>query len=402
MSDSPGGETRGSARLVLGFSCVAHAYSHMFAPIFFVVALALEDELAMTHGQVTALVVGGTVLFGLMAPVAGWLGDVWRSSSMMTLFFLGTGCAMIMTGLVDQPMFIALWLAATGAFASIYHPVGTAWLLRNAERQGMALGVVGVFGGVGPAVATLMAGALTDWWGWRSAFIVPGLAMLITGAVFHWCLHRGIIVENREPRHKAPAPERHEMVRVLGVLLMTMLCGGLVYQSVTAGMPKLFQTEMPGDSSDGVLGVGTMVALVYLIAGAAQVVAGMLADRYSPRLLYLCAFILEAPLLWMVGQSTGYPMIGLVMMLMVVNGGALPPENMLLARYTPQRWHGFVFGMKFIIALGIASLGVRLEGYLYDLTQGFTALFTLLAAVIAGAVLAIITLPASRPAPAVA
>lgn len=32
-----------SARLSLGFSGVGHTFSHMFAPIFFVAALTLED-----------------------------------------------------------------------------------------------------------------------------------------------------------------------------------------------------------------------------------------------------------------------------------------------------------------------------------------------------------------------
>jgi len=36
-----------SARLSLGFSCVGHAYSHLFAPIFYVVVLALEKDLVI-------------------------------------------------------------------------------------------------------------------------------------------------------------------------------------------------------------------------------------------------------------------------------------------------------------------------------------------------------------------
>lgn len=44
-----------ASRLTLGFSCVGHTYAHLFAPTFFVVALTLETELGMTHGEVISL-----------------------------------------------------------------------------------------------------------------------------------------------------------------------------------------------------------------------------------------------------------------------------------------------------------------------------------------------------------
>ena len=68
-----------AARLALAFSCPGHAYSHLFAPIFFVVALALEHEFALTHGSAQALIVVGNVLYGVAAPFAGWLGRAMAS-----------------------------------------------------------------------------------------------------------------------------------------------------------------------------------------------------------------------------------------------------------------------------------------------------------------------------------
>jgi MFS family permease len=98
----------------------------MFAPIFYVVVLTLEHDYALTHGEAVALIVAGNVLYGVAAPLAGWLGDRWSTTGMVGLFFLGTGAGMIATGLARSPWEIGLGLAATGLFASIYHPVGIA------------------------------------------------------------------------------------------------------------------------------------------------------------------------------------------------------------------------------------------------------------------------------------
>jgi hypothetical protein len=73
-----------TARVALAFSCLGHAYSHLFAPIFYVVVLALEHEFMLTHGAAVALIgfgvqveealydlTGGfTSLFVVLAPVA--------------------------------------------------------------------------------------------------------------------------------------------------------------------------------------------------------------------------------------------------------------------------------------------------------------------------------------------
>ena len=63
-----------SAQLSMGFSCIGHTYAHLFAPIFLtLVPLALEDEIGLSHGETVALIFAGNLLFGLAAPLAGWL-----------------------------------------------------------------------------------------------------------------------------------------------------------------------------------------------------------------------------------------------------------------------------------------------------------------------------------------
>jgi MFS family permease len=395
-------ETDRSARISLALSCLGHLFSHLFAPIFFVVVLALEKELGLSHGEAVGLIVVGNVLFGVAAPVAGWLGDRWSVTHMIGLFFVGTGGGMILTGVADGPAEIAAGLAVTGLFASIYHPVGIAWLVRNAKARGMALGVNGVFGGIGPAVAALTAGLLTDLIGWRAAFIVPGAIVLATGAVFWWLVGRGLIVDTKHDRHLQPPASRQDTVRAFLVLAVTLLCTGLIYQAVQPALPKVFSERLAGIVDDGVLGVSALVALVYLTAGAMQVVAGHLADRLPLKTLYLACFAAQVPFLMLAGSLGGAGLVLVAMLMVAVNVGALPAENSLVARYAPSQWRGFAFGLKFILSFGVSGLGVKLEGLLYDATGGFGWLFAVLAAVAAVGVAAATLLPSERREPAVA
>jgi MFS transporter, FSR family, fosmidomycin resistance protein len=397
MSTSP---SIHSARLSLAFSSLGHAYAHLFAPIFYVVALTLENDLRLSHGEVIGLIVVGNVLFGVAAPLAGWLGDRWSATGMIGLFFVGTGGGMVMTGLASSPLGIGLGLALTGMFASIYHPVGIAWLVRNAKARGKALGINGVFGGIGPALAAVVAGSLTELAGWRAAFIVPGAVIVATGVAFYWLLARRAIVESKIDRRPDVPASREDTIRAVAVLAVTLLCTGLIYQATQPALPKIFSERLGDIAGGGVLGVSAFVALVYLVAGGLQVLAGHLADRYPLKAVYFACFVLQVPFLMLAASLGGSALVAVAMIMVAINAGSLPAENSLVARYAPSNWRGLAFGMKFVLAFGVSALGVKMEGVLYDLTGGFFWLFVVLGAIAGVGVAAAWLLPSERRVPA--
>jgi len=370
-----------TARLSLGFSCVGHTYSHLFAPIFFVVALLLEDQFQLTHGEVVSLIVAGNVLYGVAAPVAGWLGDKWSASGMLAIYFLGVGAGMVLTGLAQTPFQLAVFLTLCGVFGSIYHPVGFAWLVSQVKKRGTALGINGVFGTLGPSIAALSAGVLSDAFSWRAAFIVPGVLVLATGVAFLWLRQRGIIHDQtieHAPQHKA---SRHEIVRTILVLAVTMLCTGLIYQTTSPALPKVFSERLTDFAGDGVTGIGMMVAMVYIVAGGVQLISGRLCDSFSLKRLYILAFVCQVPFLILAAQWGGGLLLFSALMLVSANQAGLPVENTLVARYAPKDWRALAFGLKFVLAFGVSALGVLLEGAIYDATGGFYWLFVVLACI---------------------
>ncbi|MBO6520471.1 MAG: MFS transporter [Rhodospirillales bacterium] len=387
-----------SARLSLIFSSIGHTYSHLFQPLYYVAVLTLEDELGLSHGEAIQLAVLGGMLFGFGAPVAGWLGDRFGAVPIMSVYYIGTGAAMILTGFAGAPWQIMAALALTGLFASIYHPVGIAWLIRNARSRGMALGINGIFGALGPTIAALTAGTIITLMGWRAVFIIPGVLILVTGVAFMFLVARGVIIESKIDQAPTPPAQKGDAMRVFAVLAVSMLCTGVIYQATQAGLPKTFQMRLEDMFAGGVFGISTLVAAVFFVAGLMQLAGGWLADKTSPKLVYIGAFVVQIPLLVLLANAAGPLVILFAVMTISSNNGALPAENVILARYIPPHRRALAFGCKFIIAIGFSALGVQLEALLFDYSGEFQLLFTVLAGIsLAGAIAALI-LPSDRKA----
>jgi MFS family permease len=392
----------GSARLSLFFSCVGHTFVHLFTAFYFVIVLALERAWKLPYHELIALWTPGALLVGLAALPAGWLGDRWSARGMMVAFFVGMGGASIACGFADGPVMLAVGLGGIGLFASIYHPVGIAWLIRNAPvNQGKILGLNGIFGSIGIASAAAVGGGLIELGGWRAAFIVPGAILLVAGGALWICVLKDLIPQHAASEDRRDPADKRDMIRVFAILLFTMFVGAIVFQSTQTVMPKLFAVRLESVIGSSALGAGLLVALVYGFAGVMQLVGGHLADRFPLRIIYILAFAIQVPLLFLAASLVGLPLLATAGLMVLFSIGALPAENMLLARHAPEKHHGLAFGVKFVLAFGAAPLALFLVSTIYKATGGFYWLFVALSGVAFTCFLATLLLPGRRAAAAV-
>jgi FSR family fosmidomycin resistance protein-like MFS transporter len=350
---------------------VGHAFAHLLMLIFPTAVLAMEGTWGLGYAQLLPLGFAGYLLFGLGSLPAGWVADRWQSAWIMALYYLGSGIACVLTGLAEGPWSLALGLTLIGLFASIYHPVALAWLVGAGDRPGRALGINGVYGAIGTAGAALVAGALADLLSWRAAFLVPGLACVAIGAVFTVGVARGRHRMARAGyRRDRPQADRAEARRGLFLMLGVILFTGLIFQLAAVGMPKIFQIRLGETIGTSAIAAGTLVSVVYAISALGQVAGGMLADRYDERTLYPISYALQIAVL-AVAVMTFNPLLVAVMALAVtIQTGTQPIENCLIARYTPDSWRATVYGLKFVLALGLSSLGVPLIALIVGRTGG--------------------------------
>lgn len=391
--------TSTSARLALGFSCVGHSFAHLLMLLYPTVVLSLEPAWNRPFEELIGLMLVGQVLFGVAAVPAGWLGDRWSVPGMMAVFFIGTGAAAVATGFADGPFELALGLAAIGLFAAIYHPVGIAWVARNPVNRGKALGINGIFGSAGTAGGAVVAGTLATAYGWQWAFFVPGALCVGIGLVLLALILAGRVTDVPGGGRAAPAESsRGDMMRGGLVLLVTIACSGLIYQTTSFAMPKLFEQRLDG-LVDTAAGVGALVSVVYLVSASAQLLGGWLADRYDLRRVYFACWLLQIPVLALAISLAGPVLVPVAALMVLINTAAVPAENSLFARYTPPAWRGTAFGIKFLVALGVAAISVPLVGEMYRAFQEFGPLIATLAATAALGAAAALLLPAVRRSP---
>lgn len=392
-----------SARLSIGFSWIGHTLMHVVSALYLTVVLALEREWNLPYDDLIRLWTLGALLIGLGAPLAGWLGDRWSESRMMAAFFLLTGAGAIACGLADTPTSLMVSLGALGLGASIYHPVGMAWMVKNAVNRGKALGYLGLFGTIGVASAAIVAGGLTEWMGWRWAFLIPGAVCVVLGVALALLIALGAVQDRGGDVKPQPTPSRGDAMRAFIVLSVTMICAGLLFNGMQVVLPKLFEERLGAMLGGGTLGVGGLVTFVYLLAAVPQLIGGHLADKYPLKRIYAACLLLQVPMMAFMAMLLGVPLVVAAGAVVIASQVQIPAENLLLARYTPDKHRGLAFGAKFILSFGAGPVAVQMVAAFYERFGGFEALYLTMALLALLAFLAALLLPGERKdAPAAA
>jgi MFS family permease len=370
-------------RRAVRFSNIGHFYSHLFMLLYPTVVLALEEEFNRSYGELLALALPGFVLFGIAALPAGWLGDKWSAPNMFTIFFLGTGAAAILTGLATTALELGAGLTLIGLMNAIYHPVGTSLIVRHAANRARALAANGVWGTMGIALAAVISGALTDVAGWRAAFVVPGVVCLATGVLFRLLVAREALETGGARTRLDPGVSRRQAVHGLAILSITILCIGLIAQSLQVGMPKMFAVRVTLMGDGGLSGTGVLVTGALMLAALGQIIGGRLAERYSLKFVYLSMYALLAPVALLAAGWSEFPLVAASAAMMLLLTASLPAENCLVARFCPAAWHATAYGAKFVLGLGVSSLALPMMGAIYDGTGGFYWLYVALGGIAA-------------------
>jgi len=374
----------------------------MFTVLYATAVLYLPKVFDMPYGELLGLSSLGLVLFGVAALPAGWLADRWSQIGMMVIFFLGIGVGAIFVGLAEGSKGLFIGLTLIGLFASIYHPVGIAWVVAWAKKQGMTLGINGVFGNVGSAIAPVFVGLMIDYVTWRAAFVIPGVLSVVVGIGLFVVWRAGWIKDVTKDRASTGAPDPSAFVRVFIVLTITMACTGFVYTGLTNTMPKLMEMGLSAAIASSYTEIGIFVGIVSGVASLSSIFGGWMADRYSARAIYIVFWVLQIPLLFVIVSLSDYTLLAGILLVLSFMLAFAAAENMLVAHYTPFRWRAVAYGAKFVLALGVGGLTVHLAGWLFDRDGDFGSLFVFFGGAAIMAAAAALMLPGTRPHVAVA
>ena len=356
--------------------CLTH-YSLLILPTAVLVMARPGGAFGPSYGPILKLATGMFVLYGLFSLPQGWLAARFGRKALLAAFFFGTGGALVVAGLVSSSLALALALAAAGLFAAIYHPIGTAMLVDAAgDRPGRAVGVNGVFGNVGVALAPIVSGVLAAHFGWRFAFILPGLVCVALGLVW---VRTPALDHHLARRQTRPFPAIPPALvrRAVIVLLLIAAVSGLVFNAFTILLPKLLADRL-GDDMLPLVGASAFVAT--LCGAVTQFSVGRMIDRTTLKRVFLPLSLVLVPALAALAIAHGVAVVFAAGLVAASVFGQVTVNETMTARYIAPAVRARMYSVRFFVGFLGSAAAAPLVATLYERTGSLVSVTLVLAA----------------------
>jgi MFS family permease len=370
---------------------LGHALDHLFLLIFATAVSAIAQDFGVAGWEdMMPYTVGAFMMFGFASIPAGRLGDLWGRRQMMLVFFFGMGLSAIAVSLTQTPLQMGIALTVLGVFSAIYHPVGIPMLVQKAVRPGLTIGVNGLAGNLGIALAALSTGFLVTWQGWRMAFVVPGLVSIACGFAFAWVAPQESSAPAKKKSNSVQLP-KHLAWRTFAVMVATATTTSVLFNITTNGNAQLLAERLDGLVNDPAR-LGMLLAGVYAVASLAQLVVGSLLDRFPMKPLFFGVLLLQIVAFGVASQTSGWIWYFAAIAYMVMVFGAIPFTDTMVVRYIDDAMRSRVSGTRIAISFGFSSIAVYLLGPVVKVA-GFTQLMVALTCVAALGAIIVLFLP---------
>ena len=363
------------------FINTAHTITHYSLAILPTAVLAMAvpgGPFGSAYGPILALATGMFVLYGLLSLPQGWLAQRFGHKILMTAFFLGTAAGLIGAGLAHSPAMLAIALAFAGGFAAIYHPIGTTMLIEAAgDKPGSSIGVNGVFGNIGVALAPVVTAFLANAVGWRAAFIAPGLFSIAAGLLW---MRTPLVPAHLHHVNRRPFPPipRHLVRRAVLVLMLIAMTSGLVFNAFTLLLPKLLQERLAGNPS--LLPLIGLAAFVVTLCGAlTQFSVGRMIDRNTLKRVFLPVSIVLAPAMLALSFAQGWLVLPLAAAVAASVFGQVTVNDTMTARYISPELRARIYSVRFFVGFLGSAAAAPVVSIFYERTGSVAAVTMVLA-----------------------
>lgn len=357
-------------------------------------------DLDIPRSQISTAYMVGTLFGGLMLPFVGRWVDRFGSRRSMLVIGIAFAAALAWMAVVQDVWTVAVGYMlirslGQGALGLVAVTYASRWFIRH---RGTALGFVSAAGSAGISLAPVGFELLLVQLGWRTVWIIAGLAValvVVPLAVF--------VVRDRAPEPapadgSSPLPGEVGMTRGQAlrepwfwVLTSSVAVSGMFTTAVTFHQIDLLQRH--GLSS-------TAAAATFLpqsLAGiAATLVAGRLADWVSPRLLIVAGMLMHTfAFLWATSVDPGWSAVVYGLALGAAGAFARTVEIVNVPDTFGTRHLGAIRGVVAAVAVGSTALGPVLFAALEARTGSYTTPLVIAATI--PLLVAVFALVARRP-----
>jgi MFS family permease len=167
------------------------------------------------------------------------------------------------------------------------------------------------------------------------------------------------------------------LIRVFGIIIFTTAIGGLIFQSTTFALPKVFEERLT-NLADSATWVGWYTFIVFSVAAFAQLVVGYLVDNHPVRLVFACVALLQAIFFGIMIQLSGIAALIVAIAFMLAVFGQIPINDVLVGRIVRSEWRSRAYGIRYVITFSVMASAVPFIAWVHS-AWGFGTLFGMLA-----------------------
>lgn len=280
--------------------------------IFNVVIPLIKDDLQITDVQIGWVATLFTLVYGIMVPIAGFVGDVlrrkWIVFFSLLVFSVGTLCTGMSSGIIALILFRSI---ATGGGEAFYYPAATSLIGQfHGKTRAMAMSIHQTSLYVGVVASGFLAGFIGEHHGWRAAFYVFGAVGVLWAFVTLWRIRdTPLYAANKE---EARQPGFRETVRTVfakrTVYFLSLAFGLMCF--VNVGYLTWMPTYLHERFGMSLAAAGLNSTLYHFAFAFVGVIIGArIADRGArkrPRIrmeVEMMGLLLGAPFIFWIGQS---------------------------------------------------------------------------------------------------
>ena len=379
----------GTITVLLGGGIVWNGFGVFFIPLI--------DEFGWSRGQLS-WAMSISALVWISGPFIGALVDKYGSRRIMILGTVITGGCFTLLGLTSSIWyFYALYLATTIGLTGIADiPVVVAVTNWFNKRRGLAMGIVISGWGMGGLVITPLAAYLISSLGWRNAYYVLGLGMVIVlipliATVFrHRPEEKGLFPDGQTVRTSDSFSEAKHTnqpeftfagaikTRNFWLLIFIMSFAVLALGSIITHIIPFFQDIGLSQQT-----AANIIAAAAGISVPSGLLIGYMADRFSAKSLMMITLVLEASgiAILLITDSISIALIFVVLFGLAM-GAPFTLLPLFIAKLFGLNSMGVIYGGVWAFVSVAFAIGPPLTGYIFDLTGSYDFAFVLFIAII--------------------
>jgi len=355
--------------------------------VFFV---PLSAEFGWTRAMTSGPLSLSLLLMGLISIIAGRLNDRFGPRLVVTTcgFFLGLGY--LLMSQVDTIWHFYLFygviigIGMGGPDLSLLSTVAR-WFVK---KRGMMTGIMKAGAGVGLLIMPLVANWLILTYGWRTAYIVTGLIILVPSIPIAQILRRepsqtGLLPDGGKVEEESFGLEAggFTLQQAIHTRQFWLLCG--VYLLFIYCVQTVVVHIYPHAVDIGIS--KTIAANILATIGGASIAGGFIMGSTGDRVGHKVAIIIDLiilaiALLWLQLAKEAWMLYIFAALNGFAHGGLYTLISPMVAELFGLRSHGVIFGIVTFIATIGGVIGPVVIGYIFDITSSYQLGFIILAA----------------------